>query len=162
MRTKSILGLLMCIALMFCLYTVPSANAASAEEEVLQVITNWAKASIASDFKLFSSLYLHSPKTSQFHPSAGIPFLYKGWEVIEKDWEPTFKNPTGTVDISIHNPDITMLGDNAAVVALYEIVTATSITGEETITQHRVTRVLQKVDGKWVIVHDHASDLPLK
>lgn len=160
MRTKSMLGLLMCLVLVFSLSIAQPANAASAEEEVLQVITNWAKASNTSDFKLFSSVYLHSPKTSQFHPSAGIPFLYKGWEVIEKDWEPTFTTPTGSVDISIHNPDITMLGDDAAVVALYEIVTETSTTGEETITQHRVTRVLQKIDGEWLIVHDHASDLP--
>jgi uncharacterized protein (TIGR02246 family) len=133
---------------------------ASDEDDVLQVMENWCKASNTSDFKLFSSVYLNSPETSQFHPTAGVPFLYKGWDAIENNWKSTFTEPTGSVEISIHNPDVTMMGDDAAVVAYYELVTSTSDTGEETIEQHRITRVLQKIDGRWLIVHDHASNLP--
>lgn len=156
---KKLTVLSVCVVLVFCVSFATSAIA-SDEEDVLQVMENWCKASNASDFKLFSSLYLQSPKTSQFHPTPGVPFLYKGWEAIERNWEPNFTEPTGSVEISIHNPDVTMLGNDAAVAAYYELVTETSATGEQTITQHRVTRVLQKIDGKWVIVHDHASDLP--
>jgi hypothetical protein len=66
MRTRSILGLLVCMCLVLCLYMTPSANAASAEEEVLQVAINYVKADNTNDFKLMDSLFWHSPKTISF------------------------------------------------------------------------------------------------
>ena len=68
MRKQTIYGLLFFANLAFCLSATSSAIAASAEEEVLQVIINQDKAMNTSDIELLSSLWWHSPKTSFFGP----------------------------------------------------------------------------------------------
>jgi hypothetical protein len=35
-------------------------------------------------------------------------------------------------------------------------------TKEQSVSQFRQTLVLQKIGGKWLIVHEHSSDLPTK
>jgi ketosteroid isomerase-like protein len=159
---KSNTTLLFSLLLVLCLSVAPSVMAASAEDEVLQVEKNWMKSAETADYELFSSLYLHSPKISQFHP--GNVFLSQGWELFEKNWKPNYESgQKGSVTMSMHNPQVTMLGDNAAVLAFYQIVTENPpAVKEQTVNQYRVTRVLQKIDGKWLIVHDHASALPIK
>jgi len=148
----------------FCLSVAPSVMAASAEDEVLLVAKNFDKAANTVDFQLLSSLYWHSSKTSQFDPNTGFPFLYQGWEQMEKIWTNRFEGTQkGSVTMTMHHPQVTMLGDNAAVVTCYSTVTVNPPSvKEQTISQYRVTRVLQKIDGKWLIVHDHASPLPVK
>jgi uncharacterized protein (TIGR02246 family) len=160
MRTKSILTFFMFIALMSCLYTVPSASAASAEEEVLQVMTNWYKAYNTMDLKLMSSLYWHSPKYSNFGPLSN-PFLTQGWEITAKTWEETFTLPAGTFVLTSHNTQVTMLGDNVAIFTGYTNATVNPpVVKEQSSYQVRETNVLQKIDGKWLIVHSHASFFP--
>ena len=150
--------------LVFCLALAPIATAASDEEEVLQVQTNFIKAVSTGDFALMSSLYWHSSKTSQFPP--GSPsFLIQGWEEsFEKYWKSSLGSPEGTSTVTLmtfHHPQVTMLKDDVAIINGYEIEVSTDpTTQEETITQLRVTRVVQKIGGKWLIVHEHVSFLP--
>lgn len=158
MKTKIIVGLLTCVALALCLYITPSANAASAEEEVLQVPINWVKAFNSMDFELMSSLYWHSPKTSEFGPTPGRAFLSEDWEQLENKWKSNLKSPKGTYVFNLHNPQVTMLGDNAAVTTGYQtLVVKDPATEEELVIQLRQTLVVQKIDGKWVIAHHHSS-----
>lgn len=163
MKKYIMCGLLIAVTLAFCLYVTPSATAASAEEEVLQVMTDWIKAYNIMDLDLMSSLYSHSPKTSSFGPRIGYPFLFQGWEVIGKSWESDFKMPEGAVSISSHNTQVTMLGDNVAIITGYNnaIVNPPAMK-EQTIYQVRQTFVVQKIRGKWLIVHEHASFFPLE
>jgi uncharacterized protein (TIGR02246 family) len=153
--------LLFSLLLVFCLSLAPSAMAASAEEEVLQVMTNWFKAFNTGDFALMSSLWWHSPKTSQFAPAN--PFLNQGWDVIAEGEESTSKQPAGTYVNSMHHPQVTMLGDNVAIITSYNTaITNPPAVKEQTIEQVRGTFVVQKIGGKWLIVHEHSSLLPVK
>lgn len=164
MRNKTIYGLSIIVTLVFCLSVAPSATAASEEEEVLQVQTNFIKAVSTGDFALMSSLYWHSSKTSQFPP--GSPsFLIQGWEEsFEKYWKSSLGFPEGTstvTSMTFHHPQVTMLKDDVAVINGYEnLVNTDPTTNEETITQIRITRIVQKIGGKWLIVHDHGSSFP--
>jgi ketosteroid isomerase-like protein len=89
--------------------------------------------------------------------------LYQGWEQMEASWKDSFESPKGTYVHSMHQPQVTMLEDNAAVVTYYEtVIINPPAVKEQTADQYRVTRVFQKIDGKWLIVHDHASALPMK
>ena len=161
MRNKTIYGLLIIVTLVFFLSVAPYATAASDEEEVLQVQTNFIKAVSTGDFDLMSSLYWHSSKTSQFSP--GNPtFLIQGWEEsFEKYWKSTLGYPEGTTTVTLmtfHHPQVTMLKGDVAVITGYEnIVNTDPTTNEETISQFRITRIVQKIGGKWLIVHDHGS-----
>jgi len=161
MKTKTIYSLMFCIAMAFCLYVTPSAIAASAEDEVLQVAVNWDKAMNNGDFELMSSLYLHSPKTSEFAPNKGGAFLIYGWDALESIIKNTMGLPKGTFSGATHNVQVTMLGDNVALLTYYQNMTVNPpAENEQKTLLVRATRILQKVDGKWLIVHDHGSVFP--
>ena len=160
---KNIYGLLFFATLAFSLSATPSAIAASAEEEVLQVVINQDKAMNTSDFELLSSLWWHSPKTSFFGPIKKGSFLSQGWEAIAKLLKETLDVPAGTYNFHLRHPQVTMLGDNAAVITLYHVRVMTDPeTKEKVIGTDRFTNVLQKIDGKWLIVHCHISDFPIE
>ena len=122
MRKQILSGLLLSVILVFCLSMAPSATAASAEEEALQVFTDFTRAMNTADFELVASLYRHSPETSQFLDATGMPFLYQGWEAIESNLKPFFvylKSSQGSNSFSMHHPQVVMLGDNGAVITGY-------------------------------------------
>jgi ketosteroid isomerase-like protein len=156
MRTKSILGLLMCIAFVFSLSFVQFVNAATAEEEVLQVAINWAKAFNDRNFELMSSIHWHSPAISKFTPAKDGAFLTEGWESIGAGWK-SFGTISGSFSVSLHNPKVTMLGDSAGFITGYNI-----ITDKDEVGQCRITLVVQKISGKWLIVHEHSSNFPVE
>lgn len=162
MRTKTFIGILSCIAFVLCLYVTPSVNAASSEEEVIQVASNFIKAFNDCDFGLMSSIWWHSPKASEIPPTTGYPFVNQGWSGIEKWWKETFKYPIGTIILTLHNPQAIMLDNNIAVVTGYEnVIVNPPAVKEQSISQVRQTLVVQKIDGKWLIVHHHSSGFPI-
>ena len=161
MKRHTIYGLLIIVALVFCLSAAPSANAASDEEEVLQVITDWFKAFNTNDYELMSSIHWHSPDMSFFGPDINYSFLVNGWDRIAEVFKSAFEEPVGTYSLSYHNPQVTMLDDNVAVVTLYEIFTNNPpLVAEQQITQQRGTLVVKKIKGKWQLVHLHWSIFP--
>jgi hypothetical protein len=163
MRIKTFVGLLSCMCLALCLYLTPSANAATPEDEILQVVTNFAKAMNTNDSALMSSLWWNSPKTSTFGPPKAMAFLYQGYESIMMWFNDMNKNPVGSYIRSFHNPQVTMLNDNIAVITVYSIfIQNPPVVKEQNISQERTTFVVQKIGGKWLIVHGHASALPVE
>ena len=151
-----------CIALVFCLSFASSAVAASDEEEVLQVPQKFITAMNTSNFDMMSSLWWHSDKTTSFNPSSD-PFLYDGWEIIGNGWKYISEMPPGSENVTIHHVQATMLGNNAAITTAYGYDVYTDPeTKEETISLVRQTLVLQKIGGKWLIVHHHASMFPIE
>jgi hypothetical protein len=161
MKKQIIYGLLIFVTLVFCLHLAPSASAASVEEEVMQVATNFVKAMNTNDNELMSSLWWNSPKTSTFGPPKGLAFLTQGWDSIMMWFKDLNKYPVGTFSRTIHNTQVTMLGDNIAVITAYSIFTQNPrVVKEQSVSQERSTFVVQKIGGKWVIVHAHASAFP--
>jgi uncharacterized protein (TIGR02246 family) len=149
--------------LVFCLSVAPSAMAASAEDEVLQVMTNWFKAQNTNDYELMSSLWWHSPKTSQFSPWKSGAFLTEGWDVLAEDFKSFYKVPIGTYTHSVRHPKVMMLGDNVAITTGYNVGTVNPpAVKEQTTALVRGTFVVQKIGGKWLIVYEHSSMIPEK
>ena len=158
---KSHTILLFSLLLVLCLLAASSTKAASAEDEVLQVMTNWFKAFNTNDYELMSSLWWHSTKTSGFSPWKSGAFLIEGWDVMAEDWKSTFKNPIGTWSNSMHYPQVMMLGDNVAIITSYNVGTVNPPAVKEQIAYIvRGTFVVQKIGGKWLIVYEHSSMLP--
>lgn len=163
MKRRTIVALLSCIALALSLYVTPSASAASAEEEVLQVAKTFVKAFNTNDYKLIYSLYLQSPKTSKFIINKAGAFLYQGWEEIGEQCKSALnpENPQGTFYVTLHNPQVNTLTDNVAVITGYLILTVNPpVSKDQTIIQSRLTFVVQKVGEKWYIAHEHSSAFP--
>jgi uncharacterized protein (TIGR02246 family) len=163
MRTRTLIGLLSCVVLALILYITTIATAATPEEEVLQVMTNWFKAFNTNDANLMTSLYWNSPKTTAFGPGVDSALLSQGWELNAEGWKSGFKAPIGTYVNSPSHIQVTMLTDNVAIITGYNTQTYTDpATKAQTIFQVRGTFVVQKAGGKWVIVHEHSSILPVK
>jgi hypothetical protein len=166
MGKQILFGLLLSVMQMCCLSMTPSATAASTEEEALQVFSDFTKAMNTADFELVASLYWHSNKTSQFLDATGLPFLYQGWDAIENNLKPFFvylKSTAGSNAFSMHHPQVIMLGDNGAVITGYHNWASTDpATKVVNRSQIKGTLAVQKINGKWLIVHEHASAFPVK
>ena len=153
--------LLFSLVLVLCLSAAPSAMAASAEDEVLQVMTNWLKAQNTYDYELMSSLWWHSPKTSQFSPWKSGALLTEGWDIIAEGFKSDYKQPIGTAAGSMRYPKVMMLGDNVAIITSYNVATVNPPAVKEQATYLvRGTFVVQNIGGKWLIVYEHSSMLP--
>ena len=161
MRIKIVHGLLFFVALAFCLIMTSAVMAASAEEEIFQLMKKNDIAMNTSDFDLMSTLWWQSPKTSFFGPIKKGSFLTQGWESLARVLKDTMSVPSGTVDFHMRHPVITMLGDNAAFGTLYHIrIMNDPKTKERIIGSDRFTYVFQKINGKWLIIHCHISEFP--
>jgi hypothetical protein len=153
------------MALVLCLYVAPAANAASAdEEEVMKVVINFNTALNTLDYNLMSSLWWHSPKVSSYEPSTGYPFLYEGWDEIGAYWKANLAPSDVITNVqTLHQPKVTMLTNDVAVTTTYaNNVYTDPKTKEQTIGQLRQSLVVQKINGKWLIVFHHCSGLPIK
>lgn len=160
MRTKTTFALIIIAAMALCL-SVSQPAIASDEEDVLQVMTNWYKAFNTSDYELMASLHWDSSNLTKFGPWKAEPFLTEGWESIGADWKSGLDVPPGTYVNTMHHPQVTMLGNNVAIITCYNVQTYTDpTTKEQTVGQARGTFVVQKIGGKWLIVHEHSSLLP--
>jgi|WetSurMetagenome_2_1015567.scaffolds.fasta_scaffold55715_2 ketosteroid isomerase-like protein len=163
MKTKTIFGLFSFVALALCLYLAPSSSAASPEDDVRQVAIDFTKAMNNLDYKLMSSIFWHSPKTTSFEPSTGYPFLYQGWDAIGEWWKDLETTQVQTNFQTLHHLQVTMLTDDVGITTTYCINTNTDPkTKNQTVDLIRQTLVVQKIGGKWLIVHHHASGFPVK
>lgn len=158
MKKRTILST--CIVLIFCLSFTTSAME-SDEDDVLQVAEDWNKAVNTGDLELMSYLYWNSPKTSSFTPWEAAAFKLQGYDAIHNWMKSTFESLEGNVGRTYHNSQVTFLENNVAILTCYEIITSRSPAGgEQMIDQNRQTLVVQKIGGRWLIVHDHGSLLP--
>jgi hypothetical protein len=161
MRTKTFIGFLACVALAIFFCLTPTASAASAKEEVLQVIKDMTKAIDNWDFDLQASLYWRSEEMSSFGPKKDTAFLTRGWEDNFKESDSMKALPKGAITWAFRNQEVTMLDDNAAIITTYAIVNVNPPLVKEVVTDHiRLTLVVKKVGGKWLIVHQHESFFP--
>lgn len=146
------------VALSLCFSVAPSATAASDKEEVLQLVNNFIKAINTSDYELISSLHWHSPEISKYYPGKEGAFIIQGWDGFAVVWKNMLADPAGTYQLSSHNQQITMLNKEVAVVTHYMIYRYTNPTSkEQEVSQFRGTLVVQKIKGKWLLVHEHTS-----
>jgi len=161
---KRHITLLFSLLLVLCLSVAPSAMAASAEDEVMQVVTSFNTALNTSNFDLMSSLWWHSAKALSYEPGTGYPFLCQGWDQIAAYWKANLApGSTNSFAQTLHHPQVTMLTNDVAVTTTYaNNVNTNRKTNEQSSSQLRQTLVLQKINGKWVIVHHHASELPVE
>lgn len=150
MRMKAAIGLLSIVFLLFCLYVSQPANAASAEEEVLQVENNWCKAFKNADLELMSSLYWHSPQTTEFSPNES----FTGWDAVETNIKKYFGLGKGVFDWTYFDTQVVLLTDSLAVLSGYHSMFEKPPGGNPYTLILRFTIVVQKIDGKWLIVHN--------
>ncbi len=111
-----------------------------------------------SDSELFDSLWLQSDKPTYFSPSQ--PFRVDGWPDVRQPFAELLSLPQGNVNVVVRQQRIDLLGDDVALRTGHFILKIRPPGGSTQTVNGRFSRVLQKVDGKWLNVHGHTSTLP--
>jgi ketosteroid isomerase-like protein len=84
------------------------------------------------------------------------PLQYKGADAYRKNWEEWFATWQGPIGYEIHNLSITA-GDGVAFSHSLNRIRGTRTSGEKTDVWVRATACRRKINGKWLITHEHVS-----
>lgn len=124
----------------------------SDEAQIRQLIDNWTKALHAKDINGLMSH--HAADILLF--DAVPPLQYRGAEAYRMNWERCFPYFEGPIGCQIRDLSITT-GDDVAFSHSLNQISGTTTNGEQIATWLRATVCYRKMDGKWMVMHEHVS-----
>jgi ketosteroid isomerase-like protein len=127
-------------------------NKAIDEAQIRELIDGWAKALRAKDIDGVMSHY--APEILVF--DIAPPLLYRGANAYRKNYEEWFATWQGPIGYEIRDPSITV-GDDVAFSHSLNRIYGKRTDGEKTGVWVRVTACFRKINGKWLIAHEHIS-----
>ena len=130
---------------------VEKENAVS-EALIRQRVEDWAKAVRAKDIDTVLSLYAPASVSFDMDP----PLRYTGAENKRRAWREFFAIHTGSVRYELHEMDVTANGELAFVHSLNH-VSGKLASGHDQDMWLRWTACFRRIDGVWLVVHDHIS-----
>jgi ketosteroid isomerase-like protein len=123
-----------------------------AEDELRRQLQDLARALSARDIDGAMSLYAPGVVSFDINP----PLQYAGADNKREAWLEAFAAYTRGFSYEIRDPSVTTQGELAFVHSLNH-VTGTLANGRTTDMWVRWTACFRRVDGVWLIVHDHVS-----
>ncbi|HEX4580997.1 MAG TPA: SgcJ/EcaC family oxidoreductase [Acidobacteriaceae bacterium] len=129
-------------------------NGSGSEEEtaIRNIVEDWASA--VRERNLPAVLRHHSPDILMF--DVPPPFQSKGIEAYRKTWDLFFSCAPDPAVFDIKEMQV-IAGRDVAFVTAAMRCTEREAGGEDVELDFRLTIGLHKVDGKWLIVHEHHS-----
>ena len=124
----------------------------AAAAEIRSVIARWVEAFRTRSVD--TAREIHSRATVSF--DIVPPLRYRGFDDYATAWEGAFDSFAGPIDITLHDQNITVRDDIAFSHSLNRFA-ATTHDGVKVEYWFRWTACFQKLDGRWLIVHDHSS-----
>jgi uncharacterized protein (TIGR02246 family) len=144
-----------CIAAMSALLPVRSLAAPTDEQQIAAVYQHFAAAIRQKSADGIMSLFVPGPSLFVFDVTP--PRQHVGWNDYRDDWKSFFAllkgNPTAA---SVADLSTTISGDVAYTHSIQHFSAALAKGGTVDLNV-RVTDVLRKIDGKWLIVQEHVS-----
>ena len=125
---------------------------AVAEALIRQRVEDAVKALRAKDIDSVMSLYAPDLVSFDITP----PLRYAGADNKRRAWQAAFATFSGPFDYEVHDLNVTTHGDLAFVHSLNH-VTATLAGGRTVDMWLRWTACFRRIDGVWLVVHDHVS-----
>ena len=125
---------------------------AVAEALIRQRVEDYAKAIRAKDIDRVMSLYAPNIVSFDLNP----PLRYAGTDNKRRAWQEFFAIYTGPVAYEVRDLNITTDGELAFVQSLNH-VKGTLASGHITDLWVRWTACFRRIDGVWLVVHDHVS-----
>ena len=123
-----------------------------AEALIRQRIEDVAKALNAKDIDGVMSIYAPHIVSFDIVP----PLRYVGADNKRRAWQEAFTTYTGPFAYELHELNVTTEGELAFVHSLNHL-NATLASGQITDMWLRWTACFRRIDGVWLVVHDHAS-----
>ena len=161
---RKLIGLVIVLVLILTLFSSLTVTAsAEVEEELLAIGTKFEQAFETGDLKIFEELFWHDERLTVFFPDPDTAFRIDGWSQFQSCLKGltyyVSQLPPGTVNFEIRQPSINVMED-VAILTSYWILTMPTPEGGMAVSQGRATFVCKKIEGKWVIIHTHASTFP--
>jgi uncharacterized protein (TIGR02246 family) len=125
---------------------------AMAEALIRERIEDLAKALNAKDIDAVMSLFAPNLVSFDIVP----PLRYFGADNKRRAWQEAFAAYTGPFAYEVHDLNVTTDGELAFVHSLNHL-NATLASGQITDMWLRWTACLRRIDGVWLVVHDHVS-----
>jgi len=122
------------------------------EAKVRQQMDNFVKAFTAKDLNLMMSLFAPGMISFDIIP----PLQYAGSDAYRKVWKETFALFTDPIHIGIRDLHI-ISNEDLAFSYCFLRLNATMTNGKKIDYWERLTCCFQKIDNKWLIVHEHVS-----
>ncbi len=123
-----------------------------AEAIIRQRIEDWTKAFRAKDLDAIMSLYAPNIVSFDINP----PLRYTGADSKRRAWKDAFAAYAGPVTYEVRELNITTHGELAFVYSLNH-VSGTQASGHTSDLWLRWTACFRRIDGVWLVVHDHVS-----
>ena len=124
------------------------------QTEIRALIDQWEKAFRAKDVNGVMAAY--APGNEVVAYDVIPPLQVTGKEAYRKNYEMFFSQYEGPLDFEMR--DLKIVADKEiAFLYVLERVTGTLKKGGKSTLWVRVTSGLRKIDGKWLIIHDHVS-----
>jgi uncharacterized protein (TIGR02246 family) len=125
------------------------------EADIKTLEQNLMAAAKAKDVAKVMSFYAPGEKLFVF--DVVPPRQYAGFDAYKKDWEDLFAQLQGPMTFDISDLNVTTNGSDLAFSHSIQRATGTFTDGKPLDLTVRVTDVYRKIDGKWLIVHEHVS-----
>lgn len=132
----------------------PSSSAYTNESQIKALYDNWAKAFEARDIDGIMAVY--APGDAVIGYDVVAPLEYKGKDAYRKDYLEFLSQYEGPIHVEYREMRILTSGDLGVIHAL-ERMTGKLKNGQPFDLWLRATSAVQKINGKWLIVHDHIS-----
>jgi len=122
------------------------------EAQIRELIDDWAEALRARDVDGLMSQYATNIVSFDLAP----PLQYEGVDALRKNLEAWFSTFRGPVGFEIRGLDITA-SEAVAFSRSLNRITGSRTNGEETDVWVRATVCYSRINGKWLITHEHTS-----
>jgi len=133
----------------------PAVDTSAADQAAIRVLEDkFAAAFNAKDVNGIMALYSSGDDLVVF--DSVPPRQYTGWDAYKKDWEDTFAMFPGPVQFQVSDLSVTVGGDVAYSHSI-QSGTLTDKAGKKVSLTVRVTDGYKKVNGQWLIAHEHVS-----
>jgi uncharacterized protein (TIGR02246 family) len=151
---KKLLFALVIAMLGSALCALPAKAAMSDEEKIRALEDKFVAAVNAKDVDAIMSVYV--PGDSLFVFDLIPPRQYAGAEAYRKNWEGFLNTMTGPVKLEVTDFTVTVAGKLAYAHSVHHF-TGTDSQGQTTSMIARVSDVYRKINGQWLVVHEHVS-----
>ena len=122
------------------------------DAEIVAVYEGWAKAFREHDLNGIMSFY--APNVVAY--DIGAPLEFVGFEKYRADYQDFLAQFDGPIDVEYRDLRV-VAGKDVAFVHALERMTGVTKNGQKMDIWFRTSSGLQKINGKWLIVHDHLS-----
>jgi ketosteroid isomerase-like protein len=160
---RKLMGLVIVLVFILTLFSSLAVTASTEEEELFTLGSKFEQAFETGDLETFEELFWHDERLTVFWPDPDTALRMDGWSQVQGYLKRMIyyvsQLPPGMVNFEIRQPSINVMED-VAIVTSYWILTMPTPEGGMVVSQGRDTLVCKKIEGKWVIIHAHASVFP--